>query len=145
MQSEFESAKFSLAYVSNQWQKQNILPDERSVIPEGLKRTLAHLEVTYIIRLFATFEGLVKEYIKDHHPDITLPTNEERVKVGWYIDCVAQLQKPRISTVLRTRVYQVRACRNQLMHTGKTATPLVEFEEALLCLSKYLSFLPASL
>ena len=142
VQTEYESAKFCLGYVSVHWQKHTISPDEKMVTPSALKRALYHLEVTYIIRLFATFEGLLKQYMKERRPTIALPSGEDKMRVGWFIDRVSQLEKPKISSQLRNRVYEVRACRNQLMHSGKTTSPAIEFQEALQYLATYLSFLP---
>lgn len=139
---EYESARFSLIYVMANWQKQNIHSDKTIVSPENLKLAANHLEVTYIIRLFATFEGLLKQYISEYHPTISLPVREEKMKVGWYIDRVAQFQSPHISNQLRMRVFDIRSSRNDLIHSGRATGLTMTFKEAINTLAKYLSFLP---
>ncbi|MDQ2731715.1 MAG: hypothetical protein M3Y56_08660 [Armatimonadota bacterium] len=136
---EYQSAKFAIAYVSLNWSKQGINSYQKDLGPEDLRRTSARLEVTYIIRLFATFEGLLKQYMIAYYPEIKLP---DKPKVGWFISRVAQLQNPRINTVLCKRIESVRDCRNDLIHTGRPVAPLMTFEEAMQDLAKYLDKLP---
>jgi hypothetical protein len=116
VKSEYETTEFALSHLINSWNTAKVIRDagERSLA--DFQRASLHLEVTYIVRLFATFERLLKLYLDDHHKEITPPNNP---KVGWFVDFVARKQSPPISVHLKAGVDKVRHCRNDLMHTGR--------------------------
>ncbi|MCW3096289.1 MAG: hypothetical protein JWL77_1907 [Chthonomonadaceae bacterium] len=139
VRSEYETTEFALSHLINSWNTAKVIKEagERSLT--DFQRAALHLEVTYIVRLFATFEGLLKLYLDDHHTEVTSPNNP---KVGWFVDFVARKQSPPISTHLKAGVNKVRDCRNDLMHTGRVTAPSITFDEALSNLGKFLDKLP---
>ncbi len=145
VQKEYEAAKFALSHIVGSWNTAVIIQEAQGRSREDFRRAVVHLEVTYIIRLFATFEGLLKQYLATHHKEVTLPGQPNKIPVGWYVNRVSQLQDPQISAHLIGGVEAVRNCRNDLMHTGRATAPIVPIEEALLSLAKYLDKLPRPL
>ena len=141
---EFVASRGALAYVARNWQKLSVFNDtELEVIgPHDIQSAADNLEVTFIIRLFAAFEGMLKEHIGDHHRAITLP---EDVRVVWLIDRVATLQARHIDPILRNRVHQVRGYRNALVHAAPTPATSLTFPEVRSCLNTYLDKLPEPL
>lgn len=139
LRDEYEAVDASLRYVQDQWRKQNLsLPITRAT-PESLNRAISDLRSAYFIRLFSTFEGMLREHMAQHHPTISM---EEDARAVWLIDRVSQLQSPHLSPPLRDRVHEVRRQRNYWVHPGGTPPPLVDFPDALARLSKFLSYLP---
>lgn len=142
VQAEYEAARLALSHIARFWNTKTVISEMDGRRLEDFRRADNHLEVTYIIRLFATFEGLLKEYLTTHHTEITLPHQPSKMQVGWFVNRVAQLQSPPISANLIRSVEAVRNCRNDLMHTGRATSPIVSIEDALLALGKYLDKLP---
>ena len=142
VQKEYEAANFALSHIVVFWNTAVIINEAQGRSREDFRRAVVHLEVTYIIRLFATFEGFLKQYLATHHKEVKLPRQPEKMKVGWFIDRVALLQSPHISENLKNGIYDVRACRNDLMHSGRAVSPIISFEDARTNLAKYLDKLP---
>jgi len=136
---EHDVVDASLIYVREQWLRQNLSLAIRTATPEDLRRAVDDLDATYFIRLFSTFEGILKQHLAQHHPDLAL---EEDARAVVLIDRVAQLQHPQLSAPLRERVHEVRRYRNHLIHSGGGTPPVVLFVDALARLSKFVSHLP---
>jgi hypothetical protein len=136
---QFEANAGALAYVARHWLKQSIYNEIDRIGPEDFKKALDSLEATFVIRLFAAFEGILKEHMAQHHSAIALP---EDVSMYRLIDLAANRQTPPIGLPLRNRVHEVRRYRNSLVHSGAPAVPTVPFTEALSRLNTYLAKLP---
>ena len=136
---EHNAVDASLQYVQEQWRRQNLSLPITQATAGDLQRAINDLQPTYFIRLFSTFEGMLREHMAQHHPDILV---EEDARAVWLIDRVAQLQAPPISAPLRSRVHEVRRCRNFFVHPGAASPSLLEFKDALARLSKFVNFLP---
>jgi hypothetical protein len=140
VRSEYQTTAFALSHLIRFWNTGPVIEEAGEKSLADFQRAFVHLEVTYIVRLFATFEGLLKLYVTDHHQEIMPPSNP---KVGWFVDFVARKQSPPISANLKVGVNKVRDCRNDLMHTGRITSPSITFEVALSNLGKFLDKLPA--
>ena len=57
VQAEFESARQAMTYVDRNWQTHAIYREVERVTPRDLAQGGRNVEATYIIRLFAEFEG----------------------------------------------------------------------------------------
>ena len=136
---EFDAAKNALDYVKQNWQSQSIfLRAEKYGLPD-LFRAVENLGAVYLLRLFSTFEGLLKEHLAEHHPGIALP---EDARAVWLIDRVSQRQTPAISAALRGRVQDVRRYRNYLTHPNNVPFPAISLTAALARLNKFVDYLP---
>lgn len=107
--------------------------------PGGLRRADENLEAIFVIRLFAVFEGVLKEHLAQHHPNIVVP---EDARAVWLIDRVAQRQTPPITFPLRNRVHEVRRWRNFLIHPGGGPALEIFWTDALARLSRFADHLP---
>ncbi len=136
---EHDAVDASLRYVQDQWRRQNLSLAIKQATPEDLQRAIDDLGMTFFIRLFSTFEGMLRQHMEQHHPNVSV---KEDARAVWLIDRVAQLQSPAISAPLRERVHEVRRYRNFLVHPGAGAPPLVDFTDALARLSKFVDYLP---
>lgn len=138
---ELLAAKGALNYAGRSWDRHDLANDSdlREVGPQDIRNAADNLEATFIIRLFATFEGILKEHLAQQHPGIAVP---EDARAVWLIDRAAVLQSPPIGAPLRQRVHDVRKYRNVLVHASSVLLPRMTFFEVLLRLITYLSKLP---
>ena len=136
---EYKAVDASLRYVQKEWQRQNLSLSITRATPADLQRAIRDLHSAYIIRLFSTFEGMLREHMAQHHPSIFMDEDAPAVRL---IDRVPQLQSPHISSQLLNRIHEVRRHRNFLVHP-RGASPLpLDFADALARLSKFVSKLP---
>ena len=138
---EFVAAQGALAYVARNWQKQAIFNDDEleAVGPQDIKNAADNMEATFIIRVFAAFEGMLKEHLAQHHSGIAMPDD---VSVAWLIDRVATLQTPHIGTPLRNNIHHVRRYRNSLVHADAAIVSPLQLIEVCSRLNTYLDKLP---
>src|SRR5688500_7089019 len=62
---ELEAARFALSTVARGWDQHMAAapaPAGRAMSVADLRRCLDHIELTYIMRLFATFEAVLRDY-----------------------------------------------------------------------------------
>ncbi len=88
---EFEATKQAMAYVNKKWDQHGIARDIRGVTPKDFRRVNEYLFATYLIRLSAEFEGILKYHLTSNHPGISIPKD---AKVDWLI---SKVSKQRIS------------------------------------------------
>ncbi len=138
--SEYEAVRAALAYVNVNWQKQNIYSQvDGKLTPIHFINASGSIESVFVIRLFSTFEGILKEHLSSNHPALRIPEDARAVRL---IDQVALRQNPRIRAELREKVHEVRKYRNSLVHTGIASSPRIIFNDALATLAKYSYILP---
>lgn len=139
VEQELTAAHDALAYVEQNWYRQSIFLDvPESSLPDVI-RAADNQEAVYLIRLFSTFEGMLREHLAQHHPGIAVP---EDARAVWLIDRVAQRQTPPIGLALKNRVHDVRRYRNHLTHPGGRLTIPIPFMTVLARLSKFVDYLP---
>ena len=131
---EYDAVDASLNYVQKQWRRQNLSLSITRATSEDLQRAINDLQSAYVIRLFSTFEGMLKQHMVHHHPNISV---KEDAPAVWLIDRVANLQSPQILAPSRERVHKVRQYRNFLVHPGGTSPSPIEFTDALARLNKF--------
>lgn len=137
---EYDAAREALSYIIRNWQKHDIYAEMvSSLTPKHFNNAANNLEAIFIIRLFTTFEGILKEHLAKNHPRISVP---EDARVVWLIDRVATRRPPHITTQLRVEVHKVRKYRNALVHADNVAVSRIIFNDALAQLAKYCDKLP---
>jgi len=139
IQREYGATRDAAAYVLHNWHKQDIFRDIQGISEEDLRRAAGNLDAIFLIRLFSTFEGILKEHLAQHHPNIAVP---EEARAVWLIDRVAQRQSPPIPASLKSRVHEVRRYRNYLTHASVGRPLETPFAMALFRLSKFVDRLP---
>ena len=113
---------------------------EQDLTLEQFKSTLPDekVEAIFLIRLFAVFEGILKEHHAQFHANDAAPPH---ASVSWHIDRLAFFNRSRISEKLAASVHEVRRYRNSLVHSLVNVTS-IDFDIALSTLSKFAIKLP---
>ena len=141
IQDERDAAQDALAYIQENWHKNSIFNEKRFVEGSSLHdvtHLAENLDAIFLIRLFAAFEGMLRQHMTQYHPGSVT----DDAGAALLIDQVAVSQPKRITINLCDRVHEVRKYRNSLAHPqGKTATE-VTFTETLARLAQYLGWLP---
>lgn len=101
------------------------------------------MEATYFIRLYAEFEGILKDHLATNHPAVRVP---DKPKVDWLINRVIRAESIAIEPPLRAKMNAVRDYRNALAHRKQKIVPgIVTFTDALSRLNTFLARLPEPL
>ena len=98
IRSEFEAARQAIAYVQRNWQKYNIFAELSRLNPADFAEAGSHVERTYFIRLYAEFEGILRDHLATNHPSMTVP---DKPKVDWLVTRVAKAEGFKIDPNLR--------------------------------------------
>jgi len=85
------------------------------------------LEGTYLIRLYAEFQGLLKHQLAANHPATKIPPNSN---ADWLVSRVLRAEGIKADPALRARLDSVRDYRNDLAHQNNVPQMLT-FQEAL--------------
>jgi hypothetical protein len=103
--------------------------------PRHLQRCLVNLDSTYVVRLFAVFEAVLREYWQLSRRKGKL----SNVAVSRLIEQVAtRLDVP--NSIVRT-IHEIRAYRNCIVHEHLSAPPM-DLRGCQSAISYFLSFLP---
>ena len=144
LQDERETALELVSFVHDNWCSKSFFNEaafQGRTLAE-VARLAESLDTTYTTALFATFEGMLREHMSQHHSGILVPENAE---AAFLIDQAAVAQPVRISVSLCNQVHRVRQYRNSLMHPAGRDAAEVSFTEALAYLSRYVGWLPEPL
>lgn len=124
------------------WQRHAIYQEVEQITPRDLVQAGQNLEVTYLIRLFAEFEGILKDHLATNHRRITVPA---RLTVNWLINRVVQVESLTIDPALRRKMDAVRDYRNSIAHRKRSPSPAVTLVVALSILNTFVAKLPGPL
>lgn len=94
--------------------------------------------MTYLIRLYAEFEGILKMHLASNHPSLHLL---DKPKIDWLISRVVRAEGLSVERPLRVRLDAVRDFRNSVAHQSLPVAP-VSFGDALSALNTFLARLP---
>ena len=82
VQTELSAVRSALAYVERNWQKQDIYLEVTVLTPADFVQAARRAEAAYFIRLYAEFEGILKDHLATNHPQVPVP---DKPKVDWLI------------------------------------------------------------
>lgn len=136
VQWEFYSAREAIGYVRRNWQKQNIYAEMPRLKPSHFDAAGGHVEATYFIRLYAEFEGILKDHLATNHPVLAVP---DKPKVDWLISRAARAEGITIDSSLRRRMDNARDYRNSIAHRTRAAVPAIALVDALSTLNRFLA------
>lgn len=139
VQAEFNSAREAIGYVLRNWQKYNIYAEMPRLSPSHFDEAGANVEMTYFVRLYAEFEGVLKDHLTTNHPSVPIV---DKPKMDWLINRVVRAEGITIDPILRRRLDDVRSYRNSIAHRTLAAAPAVTFVDALSSLNRFLAKLP---
>ncbi len=134
LRQEFEAAGAVLRLANRIWPSISMETEVSGTALAAIRVTAANLEATYLIRLFAEFEALLRDAYPSIRPGTTVPARSAAL-----IDQIGA--RLRIPTAVRADVHLVRSYRNGLAHGRQGARP-VSFSDALSSLNRYLAWLP---
>jgi len=135
VRSEFEVARASVEYLQGEWPR---LHDDlyfKDLELKEVKRAVSNLEATYTVRLFTTFESMLRDFLP--RPS---PSRPDRRSAYDLINRTAS--RLHIPSLVRDEAHQVREYRNRTVHQGVAATKTVLFMDAMAVLNRFLSWLP---
>ena len=139
VEEELETTRESLSHVLRRWQADG-LADVLSIKRRTVVETLRNLEITYFIRLFAEFEGILKDHLATNHFAVTVP---DKPKVDQLIALVVKADGFAVDPALRSKINAVRDYRNTLAHTGSATVSRVSFANARSYLNTFVAKLSA--
>ncbi len=139
---EFEAAKQGIAYVNRNWDQRDIARDVSGVTPKDFRRVNEYLFATYLIRLSAEFEGILKYHLTSNHSSVSVPKD---AKVDWLISKVSKAENFKVDQNLRANLEKVRTYRNGFAHSGQMPPATFTFDSALSWFNTFLDKLPEPL
>ena len=139
VQMEFYSAREAIGYVQRNWQKHSIYAEIPRLKPNHFREAGGNVERTYFIRLYAEFEGILKDHLATNHPSLAVP---QKPKVDWLISHVVRTEGAALDPLLRRKMDGLRDYRNSIAHRTRATVPAVTFAEALSTLNTFLARLP---
>lgn len=139
IQFELAAAREALSFVERHWQSHGIYREIDLLRPRDFAQASRHIEETYLIRLYAEFEGVLKDHLTVNRPHIQLP---DRPRVDWLLSRVEQTENISVELPLRQRMNLVRDYRNSIAHQDQRRVLYVAFDDALSILNTFLARLP---
>lgn len=103
--------------------------------PADLRDCLDHLEITYLLRLYAEFEGVLRSYWAAARP----APRRGRTQMQTLIERVAALRNVPADSV--DEVHAVRELRNEIVH-HRLLSAALSIEECKSRLGRFLAWLP---
>ncbi len=139
IQTEQAATRMALAYVGRNWHTHSIYQEAELLTPGNFALAARHAESTYYIRLYAEFEGILKDHLKTNFSHVSVP---DKPKVDWLISRVLQTEEMTIEPPLRLKMDAVRNYRNLIAHRHARPVLFVTFDDALSILNTFLARLP---
>ncbi|HEY3245789.1 MAG TPA: hypothetical protein VGM03_20780 [Phycisphaerae bacterium] len=133
---EMEAARFALAVVLRDWHlhlSAAPLHRGRALSVGDLQRCRAHLELTYMLRLFASWEAILRDYWLRGLGRDTVP------ELNQLVDSLAARRKIDPDTV--ARVHDLRRFRNEVVHENLQLLRY-DFGQCAGGLGKFIAHLP---
>ncbi len=139
VQMEFNAAREAISYVQRNWQRHDIYADLARLRPAHFDEAGRHVEMTYFVRLYAEFEGILKDHLAINHPTVMIA---DKSKVDKLISLVMRAEGFTLDPILRRKMDNVRDYRNSIAHRAHASAPSVTLVDALSSLNKFLARLP---
>jgi hypothetical protein len=136
---EFDAARAAVVYLEGAWHKLRDTPEVSGIGISQVREAVHNIEITYIIRLFSKFEGLLYEHLAVSHPGRRPPATAKSL-----IDRVAS--RERVPDPIRDEAQKVRGYRNSIVHQaarlGTAPVSVQSFRQAMSALNHFLAYFP---
>ncbi len=147
---EYDATREAVGYVINHWQSLNIYNEIQGVTLRDFRNANTLLERTYLIRLFAEFEGILKDHLDTNHPLARWHGRlraelRDKLEVDENISLIVREDNLRPAAGERQRLLDIRQYRNSIAHLNSTVPPVITFGDTLSCLNTFLKKLPEPL
>jgi len=132
---ELEAARFSLRRAQEALQAgEDFLGHQSAVRPSHVRECARHLEMTYLLRLFAEFEHVLRDYWHTARPRAV----RRRTRMEILINRIAAICAIPFDAL--ENAHDVREYRNAIVHSDEASR--LTFNECKSRLGTFLSFLP---
>src|SRR5579862_5590183 len=111
LRDEFEAGTFAITRVLDDWNSNSdlfVAAHARGVTDEELRRCARNLELTFVLRLFAEFEAILRDYWRR---GLNRPTRPDMEPV---IESIAR--RRRMAPIDLANAHEVREYRNDIIH-----------------------------
>lgn len=132
---ELDVARASLGYLEKSWPHRQSETEFEGFVFAQIQRTSANLEVTYIVRLFSTFEAILRDVLPLRSPG-------RQDKRSAYDLINRAVSKWHISAEICDEAHRIREFRNRIVHENKSVGAAIPFSDALASLNRFLAWLP---
>jgi hypothetical protein len=135
---ELEAARYALSTIARTWDEHLTAapaPGGRSLSAGDVRRCLENLELTYILRLFAAYEALLRDFWLTGVGRATEP------ELKPLMDSIARRRNMDAKTLMSA--HDVRDFRNKIMHRNVHSLRF-DFGECAKILGTYVSWLPTA-
>ncbi len=139
IEAEFRVAQDAMSYVSRHWQTQNISQEITRISPRDIIRAEQNVESAHFIRLYAEFEGILKDHLATNHWRVRVPA---KPKIDWLLSRVVQVETISVEAALRMNLDNARDFRNSIAHRTHAVGVFITFGTALATLNTFLARLP---
>jgi hypothetical protein len=139
VQMEFSSVREAISFVQRNWQKYDIYADLTRLKPVHFDEAGSHVEMTYFVRLYAEFEGILKDHLATNHSTLRV---QDKPKVDKLISLVIRAEGIALDPNLRRKMDGVRDYRNSIAHHAYASAPSLTFVGAQSSLNTFLAKLP---
>ena len=131
---EFEAARSALSLTVNRWRLLHDYEELRGQRLASFRLAGRHLEGTYVVRLFAEFEAIIRQQYPHSRPRRRVPVRSYNLING----LGAHYHTP---PAYLTEVHRVREYRHSIAHADPGA-PVIELGEARSWLNRFLACIP---
>src|SRR5437588_7976763 len=133
---ELQASTFAVGYVIRSAARDPTILDtgRQRVKLSQLRRCANHLSLTYVVRLFAEFETILRDYLAAARQGVRRRTSMETL-----MDRIAAIRT--IPPNVRLAAHEVRQYRNAVLH-HRAIFDAVTFDQCKTKLSHFLSYLP---
>lgn len=142
IRAEKESVENGLRLVLSRWDdlRPRSAAQPGSLKQEDFRSAVQKAEGTYLVRLHAEFEGILKDHLTtNHNGTVHLPKDP---KIDWLISKTFKAEKLSIDPNLRQKIELVRDSRNRIAHADRSLVLPVPFNDALSWFVRVVSSLP---
>ena len=135
---EYDAAQASVSYAKRQWSQIQPEAEFNNLNFSQVRQASIYLEATYVVRLFSTFEAVLREVLS------LSPANKVDKRSAY--DLINRsASKWRIASSVRDEAHRVRESRNIFVHRSEIVAPVLSFAEALGMLNRFLAWFPSNL
>ena len=138
---EHDAAREAVALIGRKWNRQGFGDSLNGVSETMLEEAARNLERTYFLRLYAEFEGILKDHLVSNHPAQAF-AEEDRPRVDEVIARIRQVENLTVNPRLRDKLDAARDYRNSIAHSRRAPVPQVSLADCQAALGRLVDRLP---